>query len=292
MFLNLFTLETFLNLRYMSITMSKLDKTLATSNHSVDTKPKSASWRYTIKANQKLFHEEQGRAIQNNTADVETKNVSTKTRILLCHAWLGGNKTQMCKTYNSALWHHDLHTLLRASGIWAVSEERASPWLAHVEDWIILLGEQRLLSALSERRPVTDGHLHRLSWLLSSSIAQIPYLHVSLPQQTAQRNDGSQEEQTANEITATTSPSLSFYFQLARSHIFSLFTSCQLMFDWPYWHNWLPISKRRKSTVPQSITVKGCDHGSSMEFTEQKKTASVAVAQIKQHLKISKSTSV
>lgn len=214
MFLNLFTLETFLNLRYMSITMSKLHKTLATCNHSVDTKPKSASWRYTIKANQKLFHEEQGRAIQNNAADVETKNMTTKTRILLCHAWLGGNKSQMCKTYTSVLWHHDLHTLLRVSGIWAVSEEKASPWLAHGEDWIILLGEQRLLSALSERRPVTDGHLHCLSWLLSSSISQIPYLHVSL------LNDGSQEEQTANEITATTSPSLSFYFHLARSHFF------------------------------------------------------------------------
>ncbi|KAL1263260.1 hypothetical protein QQF64_005999 [Cirrhinus molitorella] len=80
---------------------------------------------------------------------------------------------------------------------------------------MILLGEQRLLSALSERRPVTDGHLHRLSWLLSSSSSQIPYLHVSLPQQTPQRSDGSQEEQTANEITATTLPSLSCYFHLS-----------------------------------------------------------------------------
>lgn len=190
MFPNLFTLATFLNLRYESITMSKLDKLPATSNRSADDEHKSASWRYTIKANQKRFREKQGRAIGNNAADVKTKNVSTKTCIL-----------------------YDM---------WAVSEERASPWPVHGEDWIILLGEQRLLSALSERRPVTDGHLHRLSWLLSSSFSQIPYLHVSLPQQTAQHNTGSQEEQTANEITATTSPSLSFYFHLARTFFLSL----------------------------------------------------------------------
>ncbi len=95
MFLNLFTLETFLNLRYMSFTMSKLDKNLATSKRSVDTKHKSAT-NYTIKANQKLFHEEQGRA-QNNAADVETKNVSTKTCILLCNAWLCGIKLRCAK---------------------------------------------------------------------------------------------------------------------------------------------------------------------------------------------------
>lgn len=66
----------------MSITMSKLDKISATSNRSADTKHKSASWRNTIKANQKLFYEEQGRAIRNNAADVESKNMSTKTCIL------------------------------------------------------------------------------------------------------------------------------------------------------------------------------------------------------------------
>lgn len=155
--------------------------------------------------------------------------------------------------------------LLSASSIWAVSEERVSLWLVHGEDWIILLGEQRLLSELSERRPVTDGHLHCLSWLLSSSISQIHYLHVSL-----QRNDHSHEEQTANKITATTSPSLSFYFHLSLSlflplHFLSVHVWLALMTQNNYQDmNLLPISKTRNGTVPQSITVKGCEHGLAM----------------------------
>lgn len=103
------------------------------------------------------------------------------------------------------------------------------PWLSQGEDWIILPGEQRLLSALSEWRPVTDGHLHCLSWLLATSISKIPYLHVSLPQQTAQRNNGSQEEQTTNE-TALLQP---------HNHCLSIFISLALFL---LLHSALPVS--------------------------------------------------
>jgi len=129
--------------------------------------------------------------------------------------------TSIPQQYHMTSWFAQSHigkALLRVSGLRGQSDGHD---MAHGEDWIILLGEQRLLSVLSEWRPaVTDGHLHFLSWLLSSSISEIPHLHVSLPQ-TAQRNNGSQgEEDRKWDSTATTSPppSQSFYFHISILH--------------------------------------------------------------------------